>query len=501
MGQLDLLLVNPNDKKHTYGKLSDSLAGIEPPLWTALIAAFIRQAGFTVKIVDAEAEGWSPEDTAQEIIEYNPILLGVGAVGPNPSVSSTPKMTAVSKVLNILRSKRLNCKTFIYGIHPSALPEKTLKEEKVDFICKGECFYPILELLKLLKKNKYEEDCEIRGLWYMKGQKIISNGWADIVENLDELPFAAWDLLPMQKYRAHNWHCFGHLDDRQYYAIIYTSLGCPFNCRYCNIHALYNGKPMVRYRSLKRVIEEIDLLVDRYNVKNFKILDEIFVLREDRVFEMCDLLIQRKYDLNIWAYARVDTVNERILRKMKEAGINWLSYGIESASNKVRAGVTKGKFDEEAIKKAIKITHDAGIYVIGNFMFGLPDDNLETMRQTLRLAKELNCEYVNLYTVMAYPGSQLYNDALEKGLKLPDTWSGYSQFNVDTFPLSTKYISAQETLRFRDSAFKDYFSSLEYLAMIKREFGEETVSHLQEMLNYEIRRRLLEVDEIVAGKI
>lgn len=501
MAKIDILLVNPSDRKQTYGGLGESLSGIEPPLWTGLLAAFIRHYGFTVEIIDAEAEGWSCEETAEKITECDPLLLGIGAVGPNPSVSSTPKMTAVSKVLTILKTKHLYCKTFLYGIHPSALPEKTLTEEPVDFVCRGECFNPVLELLKTLKRDNSNGDYKIRGLWYKKGEEIIKNDWAKIAENLDELPFVAWDLLPMEKYRAHNWHCFGHLEDRGHYAVIYTSLGCPYNCRYCNIHALYSGKPLIRYRSIEKVIQEIDLLVERYKIRNLKILDELFVLNEGRVIKFCDLLIQRNYNLNIWAYARIDTVNEKVLRKLKAAGINWLCFGIESANKKVRSGVTKGRFDEEAIKKAIQMTHDAGIYVLGNFMFGLPDDDLQTMEETLILARELNCEYANIYSVMAYPGSQLYTDAQQQGLELPSAWSGYSQFNAETLPLPTHYLSAAQVLSFRDRAFKEYFGSPEYLSMIEKKFGRETLEHIRKMLEYKIHRRLLEESQCIGNKV
>lgn len=491
MENIDLLLVNPSNKGKVYGKLGPSLSGIEPPIWTGLIAAFIREKGFSVRIIDADALEWDPEYTAEKIIEYNPLLAGIGAVGANPSASSTPKMEAVSRILNILKDKSSDIKTLVYGIHPSALPERTLTEEPVDFVCRGECFNTVLELLEMLKSGKDVNGCKIKGLWYRNNGRIVSSGWGTLVKDLDQLPFVAWDLLPMDKYRAHNWHCFGHLDQRCPYAIIYTSLGCPFNCAYCNIHTLYDGKPGIRFRSPARVAEEIDHLVKNYKVRNIKILDELFVLNERRVTELCDLVVERGYDLNLWAYARVDTVNEKILKKMKATGINWLCYGIESASKKVRDGVVKGQFGAGKVRKTIEMTHDAGIYVIGNFMFGLPEDGLETMQETLNTAKELNCEYVNFYTTMAYPGSQLYEEALEKGINLPDSWLGYSQFNELSLPLPTKYLSSAEVLRFRDEAFQDYYSSPRYQKMIEDKFGAETIEHVKQMLKYKIHRNLL----------
>lgn len=485
--ELDLLLVNPSARKQVYGKLGSSLSGIEPPLWCALIAAFIREHGYSVRIIDAEAEYWSPEYTAEKIAEHNPLLTAVIVLGSNPSASSTPKMTATGETLTALKKRSPNVKTILGGLHPSALPERTLREEKVDFICQGEGYYTILQLLEALKSGKELSSYQIPGLWRLQNGEVVSSPPAPLV-NPDELPIAAWDLLPMDKYRAHNWHCFKHLDQRQPYAVIYTSLGCPYNCHYCNIHALYNGKPGIRFRSPEKVVEEIDFLVKNYKIRNLKVLDELFALKDDRVIHICDLMIERDYDLNIWCYARVDTVTERMLRKMKQAGINWVAYGFESASKRVRKGVGK-KTQEDVTKRAIEMTRAAGIHIIANFMFGLPDDDLGTMQATLDMAKEYNFEYVNFYTVMAYPGSHLYEDAIKQGIKLPEQWYGYSQYSEETLPLPTKYLSAQEVLRFRDKAFKEYFSNPKYLEMIREKFGPQAVEHIEEMLKHEIHRK------------
>ncbi len=264
--KLDLLLVNPGGRGQIYGDLASSLSGIEPPIWCGLIAAFVREHGYLVKIIDSEAENWSPEYTAKKIAGYNPLLVGIIVLGSNPSAASTPKMTATSELLTALKNITPNTKIILGGLHPSSLPERTLREERPDFVCQGEGLYTILELLDVLKENKETRNYNIKGLWYIKNNEVISNGWGKLVQNIDELPFVAWDLLPMEKYRAHNWHCFENIDQRQPYAVIYTSLGCPFNCTYCNIRSMYNGQPGIRFRSPKRVVEEIDFLVNNYTV-------------------------------------------------------------------------------------------------------------------------------------------------------------------------------------------------------------------------------------------
>lgn len=194
MSRFDLLLVNPGVRKRIYGKLT-TLSAIEPPIWAASIASFVRENGYSVKIIDAEAENWSPGQTAGKIAKDNPLLVSIIVLGPNPSASSTPKMTAVSETLNMLRCKAPHIKTMVGGLHPSALPEQTLEEEKVDFVCQGEGFYTTLYLLDALEDGK-ERDLRIDGLWFAQDGKIMSNPRASLVKNLDDLPMTASGISP-----------------------------------------------------------------------------------------------------------------------------------------------------------------------------------------------------------------------------------------------------------------------------------------------------------------
>ena len=488
---IDLLIIKPGNPKKIYGKLSTLFSAIEPPVWGGMIAEFIRKKGFTVKILDMEVEGLEVDEFADKIIKLNPILVAITVMGANPSASSTPLMPITTELIRFIKRKNVKIKTILTGIHPSALPEQTLKETKTDFIAVGEPFYTIFHLLKTLKAKRKINNYLIQGLCYLSQGKAVINGWGEIIVNPKELPSIPWDIIPPIKYRSHNWQCLWNLKERTPYAVSYTSLGCPYNCSYCNIHTLYNGKPLIRFRDPEDIVKEIDFLVKNYKVKTIKFLDELFAINEERVGKICDLLAQRNYDLNIWVYGRINTVNEKMLQKMKKAGIKWIAYGIESANELVRKKVDKFGFGIEDIKRVIKMTQDAGIYVMGNFIFGLPDDNLETMQETLHLAEELNCEYVNFYCAMAYPGSRLYNEAIEKEWELPKSWLGYAQLSEETLPLPTKYISGREVLRFRDKAFKEYFSRPEYLSMIQEKFGKKAVLHIKEMLKYPIKRKNL----------
>lgn len=494
--QLDLLLINPANRKRIYQSLSNTMSAIEPPVWAGLMASFIRNKGFSVDIIDVSADELSPEEITEQVVELNPVLTAIVVYGQQPS-ASTQVMPGASAVCTAIKEQAPKLKVLLVGGHVAALPERTLHEEKADFVAGGEGLYTMLELVQALKAGEVNFS-KVPDLWYREGQTARTTYPAPLLQNLDqEMPGITWDLLPMEKYRAHNWHCFGHLQ-RQPYAAIYTTLGCPYHCSFCCIQAPFkSGEKVIgftesvnsyRFWSPQAVIAEIDLLVNKYGVRNIKIADEMFVLNKRHVIGICDLIIERGYDLNIWAYTRVDTVKDGMIDKLKQAGVNWLAFGIEAASERVRDEVQKG-VGQDDIFKVIEKVQAAGINVIGNYIFGLPEDDLDTMRETLDMALALNCEFANFYSAMAYPGSQLYYKAIQKGWLLPNSWTGYSQHAVDTLPLPTKYLPAAEVLRFRDDAFQVYFNSPTYLDMVTQKFGVETAQHVQEMTSFKLERQ------------
>lgn len=485
---VDVVFINPGDRKQVYQSLGADISAIEPPFLTASFAAYLRNMGFSVAIIDAQAENIAPDECAKRAKSLNPLLACVIVYGNQPS-ASTQNMTIAGRICKALKEIGIE-RVAIGGLHPSALPEKTL-EEAVDFVIEGEEQEPLLGLLESFKgrKNLFE----VPGIWRYESGKIVHTPRAPLAKNLDEaLPIAAWDLLPMEKYRAHNWHCFDDIENRAPYAAIYTSLGCPYSCTFCCINAPF-GKPGIRYRSPELVVDELELLVAKYNVKNVKFVDEMFVLDERHYMRIVDLIIEREISLNIWCYARVDTVKDENLAKMKKAGINWLALGIESANSEVRDGASK-KMRVKDIEAVVLKIQNAGIRVIGNYIFGLPDDTLETMQETLDMAIGLNCEFANFYCAMAYPGSELYKMAIDKKWELPKEWKDYSQHGYAMLPLPTKHINAIEVVKFRDDAFHRYFSDSRYLAMIEKKFGNIVKKQLEEILTIRLQRKILETN-------
>ncbi len=495
--RIDVVLVNPGGREVVYQGLGTILTAIEPPLWCRLIAGYVLDRGCSVKIIDSEALSLSPEQVATHIAQLNPRLAVMVAFGHQPS-ASTQAMIGVAEASTAIRAATPDLPIMIVGGHVSALPERTLLEEPVDFVCKGEGPVTVVGLIELLRTQDAQravapDYAAIEGLVWRDGERIVVNRSAELITNLDsDLHGDVWDMLPMANYRAHNWQCFGDAETRVPYASIYTSLGCPYTCNFCCINAPFNTN-RYRMRRPEAVVAEVDKLYRTYGVRTFKIIDEMFVLNERHVQMICQGLTALGYvdSLNFWAYARVDTVKTSMLGALRQAGVRWLALGIESSSKHVRDGARKNLRNED-IAKVVREIQQAGIAVIGNFIFGLPDDTMATMRETLDLAKDLNCEFANFYSAMAYPGSPLYREAISRGLPLPKRWSGYSQHSYDCQPLPTDVVPAKEVLRFRDEAFQEYFGNQKYLDMISHRFGSETRTHIDEMARPTLRRALLE---------
>lgn len=492
---LGVLLIHPGEPQRIFQGLEDEFTSIEPPSFAGLFATYLNIKGVSTEIVDAPARGLSPEDVAVITDFLNPRLVVIVVYGAQPS-ASTQNMTSAYKIADAIKEWG-TYPIMMTGTHPAALPAITMLEGlSIDFVCDREGPVTIFKAHQALKaglKPGFDDFSQIPSLWSrdQSGRPRPPSEAEGLIVDLDaEMPHVAWRYLPVDRYRSHNWHAFDHIHSRAPYAAIHTSLGCPYKCHFCCINAPF-GKPAYRMWNANTTMREIDTLAREYGVVNLKFIDEMFVLNRAHVLELCRQLSQREYKVNIWAYARVDTVQDEFLDALKSAGVNWLCLGIESASSFVRDGALK-RYGNEDIINTVRRIQAAGIYVIGNYIFGLPDDTPLRMQETLDLALELNCEYANFYSAMAYPGSKLYTQAVGSGRKLPAKWEDYSQHGYGTLPLANDHLSSADILAFRDHAFTAYFTSQGYLAMLDRKFGPSVVDHVKRMTRIPIKRKLLE---------
>jgi len=504
---MDILFITPNNTKN-YQSLATKYSAIEPPTWSLLLAQSMRSAGFECGILDVTAENLSYEQVSEKIDRLDPAVICFVVYGQNVS-SGIANMEGAVDLANFLKYEKKIWPILLVGSYVQALPYEVLEKEKCfDFIFPNEGVYALRNLVKLILTDglvKYDDLKQIKGIGFRlhdetpyltEPEDIISQERMDI-----DLPGYAWDLLPYKEkpfdlYRSPLWH--GEYDEakRSPYAAIQTSLGCMFKCNFCMINLINRkGNERVgrasnyagmRFWSPKFIIKEFDKLA-AMGVETIRIVDEMFLLNKKYYLPLVEELAKRDYakNLRMWAYSRIDTVsNPEILTKIRAAGIKWLCLGIESGDKKIRLEAAKGKFEDVNIFEVIKRLSNADIEVMGNYMFGLPGDTLETMQKTLDLSIQLNTVGWNAYATMAFPGSDLYDPNDEKR-----NYSEYAYLSYDTNPIATGTLSKAEILKFRDEAFLKYHTNPKFIDKIYRLYGKIAVDNVVKMTSLKLKRK------------
>lgn len=503
--KLDVLFINADSSFQAYQGLAQTYTAVEPPTWALLLAQSCRTKGFGVAILDCTAERLTLQDAVKSIENANPRLVVFVVYGQNPNSGTTGMIgaTALAKELKLQAPAVPVC---FVGSHTSALPLEVLQLPFVDFVLLNEGVYALHALLQTDLRTNLGS---VRGIGYKTAEENrgILNEPQSIVpqERMDlDMPGYAWDLLPYQSrpldlYRAHFWHAEFDHEKRTPFAAIYTSLGCPFACDFCMINIVnrVDNKSQVdashsrgmRFWSARLIVDELEKLANM-GVETVRISDEMFFLNRKYYEPLLRNIIERKLNLRMWVYARVDTVRQEYIELFMRAGINWLALGIEAGNQTVRQEVSKGSFQEVNIRAVCEKVRGEGMNIISNYIFGFPDDTLQTMQETLDLAMELNTEMANMYPCQALPGSPLYSLAQRNGWKLPETYTGFGFLSYDSEPLPTKYVTASEVLRFRDSAWQRYFTNPAYLNLVEAKFGITERSNVEAMAKVPLRRKL-----------
>jgi radical SAM superfamily enzyme YgiQ (UPF0313 family) len=508
---MDVLFINPGNARVIYQNLEKDYSAIEPPTWALLLAESCRSIGKTVSILDINAERLSVEQSYERIVNINPKLICFVVYGQNVNAGTT-NMSGAVELSKYIKLHNKNIPIAFIGSYVQALPKKTLFDEKsIDIVFTNEGVYALRNLLS-------QDKIDLNNLDHIKGIGWRKNGFPTLnppefvvpQDRLDtDLPGYAWDLLPYKEtpldlYRSPMWHAEYDPKKRTPYAAIQTSLGCKFGCDFCMINILNRNDneeigvasnySLMRYWSPEFIIREFDKLV-KMEVETIRIIDELFLLNKKHYVPLCEMLKERGYGkfLRMWAYSRIDTVcNPELLKLVREAGIKWLCLGIESGDRNIRLEVSKGKFQDVDIKKIVEQIHANDIEIMGNYIFGLPGDSIDSMQTTLNLSKELCTSGWNAYTAMALPGSKLYKDAIDKGLNIPKKYEEFSFHSYETLPLPTEHLTPAEIVKFRDNAFDEYHSNSLFLERIEKRFGEVAVNSIRKMLKFKLKRKIVE---------
>lgn len=506
--KLDVLFVIPiNVPDFVNSRVKDA---IEPPAKARFIAAYLMRRNCSVDLIDSNINDFTPEEVAEEVVAVDPRLVVIPVYGFNPS-SSTQTMPSARLFAQAIKDVLPDIPIIFSGTHPAGVPQKTLHDEPIDYVCGGEGPITVYELLQAIRAGGEMEDIrKVRSLWYWDNGRITRNVPAPLIDLNQEPALPGWELMDPRKYRAHHWHAFYHgWEDRGPYANPYSREGCPFSCGFCNIQSPYReGEELQedpRHNSFRTLrpeffVEEIEYLVENYGVKYIKIPDEMFGLG-DHPLQVARLIEERfGSSLNIWAYFRVDTLKPKHMAALRRAGFRWLPVGIEAANSKVRSGQDK-KFSDEHIFKVIKQLQEANIELALNYIFGLPGDTMESMEETYKMAVELNSPYGNFYCNQALPMSPQYAEAKARGYPLPERpggpgWIGHAQYSYECEPFYMgDALTPAQILAFRDWAHFDYYTRPEYRVMMlnNTSFGSLAMESIDEWMKdiHTLKRKLL----------
>jgi radical SAM superfamily enzyme YgiQ (UPF0313 family) len=430
-----VLLINP----YPYYAIGINEATVYPPLGLASIAAYLEKNRFTCQIIDANILQMKPEQVVEKVKEFNPDIIGIYM-----NVVTAQSGIEISQLV-----KGFSSVPIIFG--GAFVPEKIdklLLDSKADYFALGEGELTFLELAQGKPTD------EVDGLIYMKEGQLVYNKPRELIQNLDEIPFPAFHLLPHLKlYKSRS--------RKTPVAPIFTSRGCPYKCIFCSSSS--KKSPFgnrFRVRSPEHVVDEIERLVKEFGVKQIDILDDNFTLYMDRADKILDLIIQRgiKVAINIQNGVRADRLTFDLVKKMKKAGIYKLGIGIESGNVGVLQSIKKS-LDLQAVRNTVKWCREVGIICIGFFMIGFPQDTEETIRETIDFAVELNPSLANFMTVVPLPNTELYDIVQKNGwfTKPTENHGTQSGYYAADFHYQTPYINKEKVLELQKLAYRKFY--------------------------------------------
>lgn len=386
---------------------------ISPPIGLAYVAACLRKAGAQVFLLDAKVEKLGLSEIAKAITDIKPDILGITAM--------TYQIVEAARIAKLAKSINPRVITVIGGCHATALPTETLKQfPSFDFAVFGEGEITMSELYESIN-SQYTPSLEsIAGLAYRQNGEIIKNASRSYISDLDSLPFPAFDLFPLKKYRP-------------YYSIkkflslpLCSSRGCPHKCSFCS-RPLGN---VMRHRSVQSIIEEVKRDVLDYGAKQILFTVESFTENESKAAEFCEEIIKRGLNekVRFVCPSRVD-VSKQLLELMRKANFTLITFGIESGNQRILDFVNKG-IKLEQIRDTVAYAKKLGFITDGSFIIGLPYEDEKTIKETIRFACSLPLDSATFSIAVPFPQSELMQMAKrgEGGLVLlSEDWSLYGK--------------------------------------------------------------------------
>lgn len=370
---------------------------------------------------DDDHPAW--KDIEIKIAQQSPDLVGITVL--------TPAYGSALKVAKIAKKIDENIPVVFGGVHPTVLPEESIKNGNVDLVVRGEGEYTFLDIAQNINSGETSRS-DILGITYKEDGEILYNPDRPLIQNLDELPSPARHLL-LQK--------DGYSPDA--FGSIFATRGCPYHCIFCGSHNIFGR--MVRKRSPENIVEEIKYVQKAFKTRNFKFEDDCFTIDKDFVDAVCNLIIEEDLDIKWGCQTRVNFVANAMIRKMKSAGCEMVTIGIESGDEEILKKIKKRISLEQAID-AKKILKRNKMNFQTFFMFGFPWETKEEINRTISFMKKMDPLFSNIAVATPLPGTELYDICKEEGL-LPENvdWSKFLFESPDMF--FTKNFTREEAAK------------------------------------------------------
>jgi len=399
------------------------------------MASVLEENSYEVSIIDASALEMTWEDLEEELKEQSPQVVAITAL--------TPTIEQAKKTAQLVKKVSPPTTVVMGGYHPTFNHQEMLETDYVDVVVMGEGEYTMLELVQTLEEGG--DLSQVRGI----ALENHVNPPRPLITDMDALPFPARHLLPMDHYKM--------LNMKTGMATMITTRGCPMQCSFCASAALHG--PKLRRRSPENVVDEMEHLVRVHDVGVIAFMDDTFTLNHRLVEAICDEIQKRDLEVFWGCTARVDTLYDELLEKMREAGCITLFLGVESADQQMLDSTSKN-ITIEKIRQAFQLSKKHKIRTIASVVLGMPGDTKESIKRTVNFVRELNPSYAVFSLATPYPGTRFYKESVEKNLIKVKDWSKYTLISP---VLDTVDCSLEELKKLQYKAFRNFYLRPGYL--------------------------------------
>jgi len=443
MEKFKVLLISPGlSTKKQAGGLKD-IANVLPTLGIGYIASVLEKDGFDVSILDCIGEPLTLEEIINKAHCIKPDLIGITA--------TILTINAAYEIGQRLKEDSSSIPLVIGGPQFCSSPRETLDKDIFDIGVLGEGEETFLEIAQAVRNGNFSPE-RIQGIVYKKDGKIVEGNPRSYILDLDTIPYPARHLYPpLSVYKP-----VPASYKKKPVGLMITSRGCPYQCIFCD-RAVFGNR--FRAHSPKYVVDEMELLMKNFGAKEIRFMDDTFTMDTKRAYAICERILKRGIKVPWTCLTRVDRVDYDLLKTMKKAGCWQVIYGIESGDDEMLKRIKKGVTVAEN-EKAVKMAKKAGLNVRATFVFGMPGETSNSIRKTVNFAKKSKLDVVNFFTVILYPGNELYKIAKSEGKVIHSNYEHYTSL-IDAEETKLHYLpEGMEERELKNSivqAYRDYY--------------------------------------------